>query len=86
MLQSTLAEAIRIASQMNNDFKEFVQKQCEEHGILWMPIPGLYKESEQVYTCGSRYQAYIDHGDLFISLDGTHFIPISVQSMLELFE
>ncbi|XP_050443054.1 tuftelin-interacting protein 11 [Adelges cooleyi] len=79
-----LAEAVRTASQMPHGFKELVQKRCEEQGILWMPMPGRYREAKQVYRCGGRLQAYIDRGVLFVSQDGTKFLPMSVQSMLEM--
>ncbi|XP_050520902.1 tuftelin-interacting protein 11 [Daktulosphaira vitifoliae] len=81
-----LAEAVRTATQMPHGFKELVQKRCEERGILWMPIPGRYREAKQIYRCGARLQAYIDRGVLFVSQDGSKFVPTSVQSMLELCE
>lgn len=77
---------MRTASQMPHGFKELVQKRCEERGILWMPIPGRFREAKQVYRCGARLQAYIDRGVLFVSQDGTNFPPMSIQSMLELCE
>ncbi|VVC32145.1 Hypothetical protein CINCED_3A008171 [Cinara cedri] len=79
-----LAEAVRTATQMPHGFKELVQKRCEERGILWMPLSGRFREAKQVYRCGARLQAYIDRGVLFVSHDGAHFAPMSVQSMLEL--
>ncbi|KYN19751.1 Septin-interacting protein 1 [Trachymyrmex cornetzi] len=51
------AEAVRTASQILQVFKDFVQKKCEERGILFMPISNRYKEAKQVYKVGNHFDS-----------------------------
>ncbi|XP_036146927.1 tuftelin-interacting protein 11 [Monomorium pharaonis] len=82
-----LAEAVRTASQIPQGFKDFVQKKCEERGILFMPIPNRYKEAKQVYKVGN-VQAYIDSNVLFVCHNGTNgnWLPTHVNALLDMSE
>ncbi|XP_039305230.1 tuftelin-interacting protein 11 [Solenopsis invicta] len=80
-----LAEAVRTASQIPQGFKDFVQKKCEERGILFMPIPNRYKEAKQVYKIGN-VQAYIDSNVLFVCHNGTNWLPTHVNALLDMCE
>ncbi|KAL0110405.1 hypothetical protein PUN28_013796 [Cardiocondyla obscurior] len=80
-----LAEAVRTASQIPQGFKDFVQKKCEERGILFMPIPNRYKEAKQVYKVGN-VQAYIDSNVLFVCHNGTNWLPTHLNALLDMSE
>ncbi|KYN43118.1 Tuftelin-interacting protein 11 [Trachymyrmex septentrionalis] len=80
-----LAEAVRTASQIPQGFKDFVQKKCEERGILFMPIPNRYKEAKQVYKVGN-VQAYIDSNVLFVCHNGTNWMPTHLNALLDMSE
>lgn len=79
------AEAGRTVSQIPQGFKDFVQKKCEERGILFMPIPNRYKEAKQVYKLG-KVQAYIDGNVLLVSHNGTNWIPTHLNALLDMSE
>ncbi|GLH13300.1 Septin-interacting protein 1 [Gryllus bimaculatus] len=79
----SLAEAVRIANQVPQGFKELVQKHCEERGIVFVPIANRYCEGKQVYRCG-KIQVYIDRNVVFISENGTVWRPTSLNAMLDM--
>ncbi|KYQ53379.1 Tuftelin-interacting protein 11 [Trachymyrmex zeteki] len=80
-----LAEAVRTASQILQGFKDFVQKKCEERGILFMPIPNRYKEAKQVYKVGN-VQVYINSNVLFVCHNGTNWMPTHLNALLDMSE
>lgn len=78
----SIAEAMRIVNQIPHGFKDFVQKKCEERGILFMPIPNKYREAKQVYKVGNL-QAYIDGKALFVCHGGTNWVPTNLNTLLD---
>lgn len=78
----SIAEAMRIVNQIPHGFKDFVQKKCEERGILFMPIPNKYREAKQVYKVGNM-QAYIDGKALFVCHGGTNWVPTNLNTLLD---
>ncbi|OXU25035.1 hypothetical protein TSAR_000542 [Trichomalopsis sarcophagae] len=77
-----LAEAVRIASEIPQGFKDLVQKKCEERGILFMPLANKYREGKQIYKVGN-VQAYIDSNILFVCHNGVTWIPTNLNTMLD---
>jgi tuftelin-interacting protein 11 len=78
-----LAEAVRVASQIPQGYKELIQKRCEERGILFMPLHNRYREGKQVYRCG-KLQIYIDRSAVFVSENGSVWNPTSLNNMLDM--
>ncbi|XP_066602843.1 septin-interacting protein 1 [Prorops nasuta] len=67
----------------SHGFKYFVQKNCEERGILFMPIPNKYREAKQVYKIGN-FQAYMDSSSIFVCHNGTNWVPTNLNALLEM--
>lgn len=79
---------MRTTPQMPTDFKDLVQKKCEERGILFIPIINRYKEtkrgSKQLYKIGSgNLQAYVDRDVLFVSRNGNNFTSTGLNDLLD---
>lgn len=79
----SLAEAVRVANQVPQGFRELVQKNCEERGIVFVPIPKRYREGKQVYRCG-KILVYIDRNVIFLSENGTTWRPTSLNGLLDM--
>ncbi|XP_050457784.1 tuftelin-interacting protein 11 isoform X1 [Cataglyphis hispanica] len=79
------AEAGQTVAQNSKSFKDIVQEKCEKRGILFMKIPNRYKEGKQVYKVGN-IQAYIDGNLLFVSHNGTNWIPTPLNALLDMSE
>ncbi|XP_054276836.1 tuftelin-interacting protein 11-like [Macrosteles quadrilineatus] len=77
-----LVECIKTTQQVPQQFKDLVQKRCEELGIVWMPLPNRYREAKQVYKCG-KLQVYIDRNVLFVCNSG-QWEPTSLNALLEM--
>lgn len=79
-----LAETIRLAHQMipEKNFKDEVQKNCEQRGIVFLPQPNRYREGKQVYKIG-KVLAYIDGGSIFVNKNGTDWKPTNLNILLD---
>ena len=57
--------------------------QAEEHGVLFMPVPGQKRyEGKALYNFG-RATIYIDRGVAFVS-KGERWIPVSLDELVKL--
>ena len=63
------------------DFRELLQRKCEEKGVIMMPSPGRLYEGRQIYKVG-RLQVYLERSVIFVSRDGK-WVPTSLQSTLD---
>lgn len=82
-------ESLRISSsqipQQSFSFKDIIAKNCEERGILFVPIPNRYREAKQVYRIGSgSTQCYIDKNVVFVTTNGTSWAPTNLNNLLDI--
>ncbi|KAK3926472.1 Tuftelin-interacting protein 11 [Frankliniella fusca] len=78
-----MAEAVRVAAQIPQGFKELLQKRCEERGIMFMPLVNRWREGKQIYRMGNQ-QIYIDRSVIFVSGPGGIWQPTSLNAALEM--
>lgn len=78
-----MAEAVKIAAQIPQGFKDLLQKRCEERGIMFVPLVNRWREGKQIYRMGNQ-QIYIDRSVIFISGPGGTWQPTSLNAALEL--
>ncbi|XP_045473883.1 tuftelin-interacting protein 11 [Harmonia axyridis] len=79
------ADALRMTSQIPQNFKDLVAKRCEENGILFVPITNKYREAKQVYRMGTNgIQCYIDRNVVFYSNNNSTWLPVSLNRLLDM--
>ncbi|XP_026278678.1 tuftelin-interacting protein 11 isoform X1 [Frankliniella occidentalis] len=78
-----MAEAVRVAAQIPQGFKDLLQKRCEERGIMFMPLVNRWREGKQIYRMGN-IQVYIDRSVIFVSGPGGVWQPTSLNAALEM--
>lgn len=78
-----IAEALRTASQIQvpRDFKDLVQKRCEDRGILFMPLPNRYREGKPIYKVGN-VQVYIESDTIYVCR-GSNWFPTDLNTLLD---
>ncbi|KAJ1520703.1 hypothetical protein ONE63_003802 [Megalurothrips usitatus] len=78
-----MAEAVKVAAQIPQGFKDLLQKRCEERGIMFVPLVNRWREGKQIYRLGSQ-QIYIDRSVIFVSGPGGVWLPTSLNAALEM--
>ncbi|XP_064606027.1 tuftelin-interacting protein 11-like [Liolophura sinensis] len=63
-------------------FRDLVEKKAEENDLLCVPIVGKMHQGKQVYKFGSQ-QIYIDRSVLFMMRPTQHWVPVSLQALLD---
>lgn len=78
-----MAEAVKVAAQIPQGFKDLLQKRCEERGIMFVPLVNRWREGKQIYRMGNL-QIYIDRSVIFVSGPGGIWQPTSLNNALDL--
>ncbi|CAI8029156.1 Tuftelin-interacting protein 11 [Geodia barretti] len=72
-----------ISAPVSVSFKDIIEKLAEEHGILFMPVPGQKRyEGKALYHFG-RATVYLDRGVAFVSR-GDRWAPTSLDELVQL--